>query len=58
MEMLLPVADRVKGVAQRELQDAAETGRASDTRWLVKKSGHPILVEGVTIGLRDRAAGW
>ncbi len=53
LEMLLPVADRFKGVAQRELQVAAETGRGSDTRWLVKKSGHRILVEGVTIGLRD-----
>src|SRR5581483_3730206 len=53
LEVLLPPADRTAGVAERELQEAAETGRANDTRWLMRKDGQRILVEGVTLGLRD-----
>ena len=52
-ELLLPTAERLRGVARRELEQAAETGRAADTRWLLKKGGQRILVEGVTLGLRD-----
>lgn len=55
IELLLPVVERLRGVGRRELERAAETGRASDTRWLVKKNGQRMLVEGVTIGLRDAA---
>lgn len=53
VEVLLPMQERFRGVGRRELEEAAETGRANDTRWLVKKNGQRILVEGVTIGLRD-----
>ncbi len=53
IEMLLPMPERLRGDARRELQHAAETGRTSDTRWLVKKNGQRILVEGVNVGLRD-----
>jgi len=53
-ELLLPTAERLRGVARRELEQVAETGRASDTRWLLKKGGQQILVDGVTIALRDR----
>jgi PAS domain S-box-containing protein len=52
-DLLLPMAERLPGVSRRELQEAAETGRASDTRWLLKKGGQRILVEGVTLGLRE-----
>ncbi|MGH9638573.1 MAG: sensor histidine kinase [Bryobacteraceae bacterium] len=51
-DILLPPADRAKGVGGRELKEAANSGRASDTRWLVDKSGNRILVEGVTVALR------
>jgi len=53
IEILLPTAEQLRGVGRRELEHAAETGRASDTRWLVRKGGQRILVEGVTLGLRD-----
>ncbi|MBV9405439.1 MAG: PAS domain S-box protein [Acidobacteriaceae bacterium] len=52
-ELLLPLQERLRGVARRELEQAADTGRASDTRWLVKKNGQRVLVEGVTLGLRQ-----
>lgn len=54
-ELLLPVTERLRGVGRRELERAAETGRASDTRWLIKKNGQRMLVEGVTVALRDAA---
>lgn len=53
LELLLPVAERLRGAGRRELEHAAETGRASDTRWLIKKGGQRILVEGVTLALRE-----
>ena len=53
-ELLLPMAERLRGVARRDLEEAAESGRASDTRWLLKKGGQRVLVEGVTLGLRER----
>ncbi|MBV8705812.1 MAG: PAS domain S-box protein [Acidobacteriaceae bacterium] len=52
-DILYPLPDRLTGVPQRELQHAAEAGRSSDTSWLVTKSGAQILVEGVTVALRD-----
>jgi PAS domain S-box-containing protein len=50
-EILLPVADRLKGVFPRDLQRATETGVSSDTTWLVTKTGRPIFVDGVTLAL-------
>ncbi|MBV8552595.1 MAG: PAS domain S-box protein [Acidobacteriaceae bacterium] len=55
LEILLPLADRLRASAQQELSAAAETGAASDTRWLVRKGGQRILAEGVTIPLRNVA---
>src|SRR5438067_9000720 len=52
IELLFTPEDRAKGTAQRELEKAAEQGRTPDTRWLMKKSGERILVEGVTVALR------
>lgn len=51
--MLFPEPDRSNGDPERELQTAVAAGKASDTRWLVTKEGRPVLVEGVTLGLRD-----
>src|SRR5579875_191894 len=52
-EILLPEQDRLAGVGRRELETAAKQGHASDTRWLVRKGGQQVLVEGVTVGLRE-----
>src|SRR5579884_2827408 len=52
MELLLPAPDAYTGVGRHELQTATENGIASDTRWLVRKGGQPVLVEGVTLALR------
>lgn len=51
--ILFPLADRATGAPQRELEQVSRTGRASDTTWLVTKAGARIMVEGVTITLRD-----
>ncbi len=56
-DLLLEANDRQKDTFQHELKTAAQTGRASDTTWLVTKSGHPIFVEGVSLALRDSATG-
>jgi PAS domain S-box-containing protein len=53
LEILYPVADRLRGAVERELDEAVEKGRASDTCWLIKKSAERIYVEGITIALRD-----
>src|SRR5947209_1483252 len=47
-EILFPLPDRLTGAPRRELEHTAETGRTSDTTWLVTKHGIQILVEGVT----------
>lgn len=54
VDLLLPAEERNQGVGERELETAARTGRASDTRLLAKKTGEQILVEGVTVALRDQ----
>jgi PAS domain S-box-containing protein len=53
IELLFPAEVRNSGAVEREIATAAELGRASDTCWLVKKSGERMMVEGVTIGLRE-----
>lgn len=55
LSLLLPEAERNWGTAERELNVAAEAGRASDTRWLARKDGQHVFAHGVTIGLRDSA---
>lgn len=52
-DILLPLPDRLRGSGKRELERAAESGCASDTRPLVTKNGRQIMVEGVTIALRS-----
>ncbi len=53
IELLLPAAERLARSGHHELDQAAAKGRTSDTRWLETKNGRRILVEGVTITLRN-----
>ncbi len=55
LDLLLPPPERYSGRAQRELQQAAMTGRASDTGWLIRKDGHTIFTEGLTVSLRSQS---
>ena len=45
--------DVASGQPQKELKTAADTGRASDDRWLVRKDGARLWCNGVTTALRD-----
>src|SRR5579884_3468218 len=45
MELLLPRAERGRGESERELRQAVEEGRASDTRLLEAHTGEEILAE-------------
>ncbi|HEY0511037.1 MAG TPA: ATP-binding protein [Thermoanaerobaculia bacterium] len=45
--------ERAQGVPQAELRQAAETGRAGDDRWHVRKDGTYFFANGVTTSLRD-----
>ena len=42
-------------IPERELEQAATSGRASDDRWAVRKDGSRLWMCGVTIALRDSA---
>lgn len=55
VNVLLPEPERSDNGGMRELSAAAASGRVSDTRPLVKKSGEKIMVEGVTLALRNDA---
>jgi PAS domain S-box-containing protein len=45
--------DVQQGQPDKELQTAAQTGRASDDRWMVRKGGARLWCNGVTTALRD-----
>jgi PAS domain S-box-containing protein len=45
--------DIQSGQPQKELKTAAETGRANDDRWMVRKGGAKLWCNGVTTALRD-----
>ena len=45
--------DVQKGAAEAELRRAAETGRASDDRWHMRKNGSYFFASGITSSLRD-----
>ena len=47
--------DRARGVPERELRTAAEEGRASDDRWLVRKDGSRFWATGITARVHDHA---
>jgi two-component system, cell cycle sensor histidine kinase and response regulator CckA len=46
--------DVFRGEADRELRFAAETGRATDTRWHQRKDGTRFWANGVIVGLRGQ----
>ncbi|HEY4595730.1 MAG TPA: ATP-binding protein, partial [Thermoanaerobaculia bacterium] len=45
--------DVQKGADEAELRKAAETGRASDDRWHLRKNGSYFFASGITTSLRD-----
>lgn len=51
LRILMPEPDRSNGATERELEDALQKGQCSDTRTLVKKDGHEVYVDGVTVAL-------
>jgi two-component system CheB/CheR fusion protein len=50
IDVLFTAEDREAGAPQAELRRAAETGRAHDERWHVRKDGRRLYCSGVTIG--------
>jgi two-component system, cell cycle sensor histidine kinase and response regulator CckA len=53
--MLFTPEDTLQGVPEREAKYAAETGRAEDSRWHIRKDGSRFWANGVMVGLRDEA---
>lgn len=47
--------DLQSGVAERELEQAAVKGRASDDRWMMKRDGTRFFATGVTTALRSES---
>ena len=47
--------DRELGIPEKELRIAAETGRADDTRWHLRKDGNAFFADGVTTAVRDES---
>jgi two-component system, cell cycle sensor histidine kinase and response regulator CckA len=45
--------DNLQGIPEREARYAADTGRAEDSRWHVRKDGSRFWANGVLLGLRD-----
>jgi PAS domain S-box len=54
-EILFTPEDRDRGEPERELRTAAQEGRASDDRWLVRKDGSRFWATGITARLNDSA---
>jgi len=53
--VLFTPEDRAQGEAEHELRTAAELGRASDDRWLVRKNGSRFWATGITTRLNNDA---
>ncbi|HEX2217195.1 MAG TPA: PAS domain S-box protein [Gemmatimonadales bacterium] len=51
--LLFTPEDRESGEHERELRTAAERGRASDDRWLVRKDGSRFWATGITARMND-----
>jgi two-component system, cell cycle sensor histidine kinase and response regulator CckA len=45
--------DNLQGIPEREARYAADTGRAEDSRWHVRKDGSRFWANGIMLGLRD-----
>jgi len=51
--LLFREEDRASAIPQTELERAATDGSASNTRWLVRKSGRAFWAEGITTAVRN-----
>jgi two-component system cell cycle sensor histidine kinase/response regulator CckA len=51
--ILFTPEDRERGEHERELRTAAETGHASDDRWLLRKDGSRFWATGITARIND-----
>ncbi len=51
IDVIFTPEDRAKRAPQHELETAAQTGRAEDNRWHVRKDGSRIWVNGVLVAL-------
>ncbi|MDQ4120946.1 MAG: PAS domain S-box protein [Acidobacteriota bacterium] len=52
--VLFTPEDRAENIPAQELKKAAETGRAEDTRWHLRKDGSLFFAQGATTALRDK----
>jgi two-component system cell cycle sensor histidine kinase/response regulator CckA len=53
--VLFTPEDNLQGIPEREARFAAESGRAEDSRWQLRKDGSRFWANGVMVGLRDEA---
>lgn len=53
LEVLLTEDEKASSLFQKEFTTAAQTGRAENRRWLLKKDGSRFFVNGVTAAIRD-----
>jgi two-component system cell cycle sensor histidine kinase/response regulator CckA len=53
--VLFTPEDNLQGIPEREARFAAESGRAEDSRWHLRKDGSRFWANGVMVGLRDEA---
>src|SRR5947209_1619176 len=51
--LLFTPEDQASGRSEAELAQAAETGRADDERWHLRKDGSRLYLSGVTTAVRD-----
>lgn len=53
--MLFTPEDNLQGIPEQEIRSAAQTGRAEDSRWHLRKDGSRFWANGVMVGLRDES---
>jgi two-component system, cell cycle sensor histidine kinase and response regulator CckA len=51
--VLFTPEDNLQGIPEREARFAADTGRAEDSRWHLRKDGSRFWANGVMVGLRN-----
>jgi two-component system CheB/CheR fusion protein len=57
MTLLLTPEDRERGLAERELRSAEETGRYEDENWIIRRDSSRLWASGVSTCLRDEDGG-
>src|SRR5256885_10996339 len=53
-DLFYTAEDLATGVGKRELETAAQAGRASDNRWHIRKDGSRVFISSVTLAMRDQ----